>query len=217
MSAYRNPNAIDVAQVYDCTSKRLSISNFIKLSRLIKDYNISQLRQSPGPLSKQPLRIKLGFALIHSIFKVYGVSVRYYGNCCSAVAASKVQLDHSKVDKYYLRSHLSIEYAKSFYGDRCTYIPDLSFLLHFQVKKAVRGKSNMIAFNIREGNNVEKLIKKSVELITHLTNQGYKVVLYYQVASDCTIMKKLYMYCEMLNVSMREEIVWYDAELKYCA
>lgn len=206
----RNANTIDVNKEYCCTAKRPSVSNLIKLIRIIKEQHIFQLTQSPGPLLKQPLKTWLGFSLIHFIFKSYGVSIQYYGNCCSSVAVKKQQLNPSLVNKFFLRSYSSIEYAKGFYGDRCNYIPDLAFLLRYHVKSKENDTSNIIAYNVRKGNDVDKLIEKSIELIAYVASQGYEVVLYHQVASDKSIMEDIYEHCEMSNVSMRKEIVWYD-------
>lgn len=206
----RNANTIDVNQTYGCTTKRPSFTNLIKLTKLIRQQHIKQLTQSPGPLAKYPTKTKWGFTLIYTLFKKLGASVRCYGNCCSTVATNNIPLDQLKVDKYYLRSYTSVQYAQKFYGDRCFYIPDLAFLLYFHRHKAAHKASNIIAFNVRIGNDTEHLIKQSLNLIQQIVTQGYQVVLYYQAASDAAITAELYRRCSSPNVSLQDGIIWYD-------
>lgn len=208
----RNPNTIDVPQKYRCTAKRFSLLNIIKLFRLIRKQNIVQLTQSPGPLSKYPFRLRWGFEFLYLFFKINGVIIRFYGNCCSAVAINNIPLDHMCVDKYFLRSYVSIKYAQKYYGGKCFYIPDLAFLLYYHVNENKRccEKSNIVAFNVRMGQNERLLITKCVEYIAYLVAQGYKVVLFHQVSSDYRVSELLYKYCSMPNVLLHKERIWYD-------
>lgn len=210
----RNNNAIDVDGYLNITVKRFGIKNVLRLIKLVNNNKIKLLTQTPGPMHKLHGRTRLGFRVIYCLFRVLGVSIKHYGNCCSNSIASETSLAGMFTGDYYLRSYESINYAQKYAGNcRCEYIPDLAFLLHFHVNSSLKRKKDVIAFNVRFSPNSDKelLKNKSISIINAFTNKGFYVDIYFQVHSDITIAKEIYN--DVLHnpkVMFRESIVWYD-------
>lgn len=202
-----NENAIDVYNTYHFSAKRM---NLWKLSRLIHNKKIKVYTHSPGPLYNLKSYKRLAFIILNSLFKLHGVLVLSIGNCASAMITKKLKVQKDEVDHFYLRSHESVDYVNSIFPNKASYIPDLAFFLKFQVEKGVKAKK--VAFNFRPvANDIIMLHEKCLDIIHRFTENGYEVVLYYQVKSDKDFMYSLYVEANSEMVTFRDSPVWYES------
>lgn len=204
-----NENVVDVEAEYHFTVKRMDPRNVWRMIKLFKKYNIKFITRSPGPLGLLGFKNRFGFHIINSIAKIMGASVCYCGNCASRIMSLNIPLKSEGVSKYFLRSDKSVEYVSKFVGDRVSYIPDLAFLMKYNIKTVEKKK--IIGFDFRPvGTCDASLIERCLSIINQFVDKGFDVVLYYQVQGDKQFIKRLYSLVNNPRVSIREEIVWYD-------
>ena len=203
---FDDKNAVDVYDTYHLSVKKLRLWG---LSKLIKDENIRLYTHSPGPLYNLRSYRNFAFTAVNYLFKFYGVSVQCIGNCASAAIVKKMKLQRDGVDRFLLRSQESVDYADSFFPGKVSFIPDLAFLLKYQVNDGP--KARKVAFNFRPAaKDIAILRKKCLDIIHEVIERGYEIVLYYQVKGDKEFMQSLYVEAGDDRVSFRDDSLWYE-------
>lgn len=203
---FENENAIDVYGKYHFSLKKFNLLPFI---RLVKNENIKVYTHSPGPLYNLGNLKRFAFDIIQTLVKSIGAKVLNIGNCASAAILQKRVIKDNTVEHFYLRSLSSVEYVEKFYPLKVSYIPDLAFLLKYRVESVAKEKN--VAFNFRPiAQDLNILKQKCIKIINDFINEGYKVILYYQVKGDEEFVKNLYAEFNTPAVAFRKEIVWYD-------
>ena len=206
-----NDNVIDVYGEYGVTSKKGKLSQ-LQMAFFCKKKNIRIITDSPGPLLSTKIsgvNVVSG-KLRNLIYHAVGCRMLGIGKCFSSFISKKVPVNKIHADFYYVRSNESVTYLREQLGEnKVKYIPDLCFLLkrnHQTVKK-----KNIAIFDIRLIKNAdEKILQRCKTIIELLLQDGYKVILYYQVQRDYDTMMRLYKFIDNPNVEVRQNIVWYN-------
>ncbi len=204
-----NVNAIDIAKEGYKPAKGLKA--YLLRLILFRRYNIKLSTTAPGPIYPQEsesISKKIILDIIYYFNKCLGTKYLKIGNCCSHLQMEQIQFKANRIDAYYLRSQESVQYLSKYISSKkVSYIPDLCFLLKYQVKSVAKKKCAILDLRSSENPDVYIWCKK---IVTDLVSQDFEVILYYQVEKDRQPMVHLYEYLKMPGVSIRDNIVWYS-------
>ena len=204
-----NVNAIDVAKEKKTYTKGLRA--YILRFLLFRRYNIRLSTTAPGPIyphEKERISKKIILDIIYYLNKCLGTKSLKIGNCCSHLQVEQIPFKANRIDAYYLRSQESVRYLSQYISSKkVSYIPDLCFLLKYQVKPIAKKKYAILDLRSSENPEIYTWCQK---IVNDLVSQGFEVILYYQVEKDRQPMLHLYEYLKRPGVSVRDNIVWYN-------
>lgn len=207
-----NPKVIDLFKTYNFINEE-DISIF-KLLCFLKKNRVRISTSSPGPVfdgRRGTLRFRTMTFLLHWAFSLFEVKRSYIGVCCSNLAFDQKKFyANNEISYYYLRSKESVNYLKKYISaDRVKYIPDLCFLLKYQVKPAPKKKIAIFDIRISDENEID-ILKWCTKIAHEFSKQNFVVIVYYQVERDFVAAEKLLSAIKCANPSFRKNIVWYD-------
>lgn len=185
----------------------------IVLLKFFRQNGIRLYTSSPGPVFGsvvESFKYQLVSFLTNRFFSLFGIKRHYIGTCCSHLVCGKRDFHSNEIAYYYLRSNISVDYLRRYVPKkRIKYIPDLCFLLHYQVKSSA--KKNVVIIDIRKPDSGEEtLIQWCVNITRAFTEQGFEVIVYYQVERDYCFAQRIYGAIVSQKVSFQSNIVWYD-------
>lgn len=208
-----HPNVIDLTADH-FSVKKLSLINFIKFFKTIKDNRIKLITRSPGPLNGTSKIVRYAFSIINIIARCAGAKVVYFGNCCSEASYSNRPLQSIRTNTIYLRSQVSVNHAKKYLSCPISYIPDMAYLMS---PKCATKKLNKVAVDFRlPQDHRDQVIADIKGIVRQFISEGYTVELYYQVKGDRSYAENLYQVLKPLGVTFRDELVWFN-DLSYYA
>lgn len=211
---FENPNVIDVNQT-GFTVKRLSFSNLKSFLKLVKKEGIGILMRSPGPLCELPIKARYGFSLINLLFRYMGRGrVVYCGNCCSEGLMLSRKLERTYMNQLYMRSNESLQYAKKYFGNKVSYIPDLAYLMKFEGDQIQKNRVVAVDFRVSETDR-DRVINDIRDIVLQFISYGYKIVIYYQVKGDQKFATELYDKIKNDSVEFRQSLLWYNDLIFY--
>lgn len=213
----QNPRAIDITSERG-EDKQRSIRGKLALLIFLWQHNVKIFTDSPGPtfdgrtMSRKTLfKIRMKSLL----FGLVGTKIVAVGKCCSNLIHTHADFKSIWADSYYMRSRESVEFIAEHTSSRIVkFIPDLCFLLKYQISPL--SKKNVAVFDLRmtDANNI--LLEWCKKLVKDMISQSFEVIIYYQVEHDLEAVKLLYSYLSGLGVKLREKMVWMD-ELSFYA
>lgn len=204
----QNKNVIDVNREHNFSVRSC---RFFQFPIILKKCNITHFFQSPGPIRKKDSYVNRLFSkYIHYNLKHKSIRECKVGNCCSAIEARGDMININLSNEIYVRTISGVQYMKSLGFTNVNYIPDLAYLLSYQVSASVKNKIAILSF--REIKSDKKLFMDwLIEVVDILIKNGYKIALYYQVKKDRNFMIELYNLIKREGVSLREDLLWYDS------
>lgn len=197
----------------DVSSIGENINSSFNLFSFFLRKNIKLCTSSPGPVFdsvKRSLRYRFLTFISNRLYNLFGVQRYYIGVCCSNLAITKADFYSYEKAELYARSLNSVEYLKKYIGNKhVNYIPDLCFLLHYQVKPNLKKKITIFDIRLSDNNNAE-LLQWCTSMAEKFLIHNFTIIIYYQVERDYNAAKGLYELLKGRNVVFRENIVWYE-------
>lgn len=204
---FENPNSIDVFREYGFTVKALSPKALFRYVGLVHRENVSLITRSPGPLVEPSEKVRLGFVLINYLSKLLKGHVVYFGNCCSEAMSQLRPLKSTYMDAIYVRSLEAVNYAKQFLKCPVKYIPDMAFLMTTSLFSE-KSKTVIVDYRTLSDFN-EESITDLKQIIKDFLKNGYKVEIFYQVATDKEEAYSIYEQLKSDGVTLRRELLWF--------